>query len=174
MLNRVMPGWGSDIPAPELDDLIGAEILDIGFVPGWEDEGGFAIDYKKEDNSQRIVFGFTELGMWIAQHRPLSEDVTLCENLEDLIDKILEGKTKKDWYAITGDLRSSDDPLRLRIGFEYRKTGKIFRIALPELNKVIMKKSQEDTKELTDVDGRLSWLIDQIAERFGLYDEQTN
>lgn len=47
-----------------LDELIGAEIVDIGFHP-LEKEGGLTICFKKDGIIKTIVFGYTELGTWI-------------------------------------------------------------------------------------------------------------
>ena len=52
----------------ELDLLVGAQIVNIGFLPS-EKEGGLTIDYKHEDGVvKRIVLGYTELGTWVQWH----------------------------------------------------------------------------------------------------------
>ena len=44
--------------------LVGVKILDVGFVPDSDIEGGLAIDFEKNGEKQRIVFAFNELGIW--------------------------------------------------------------------------------------------------------------
>ena len=46
------------------NEMIGSEIVNIGHSPGSQ-EGGLAIDYKKDGKVKRVVFGYTELGIWI-------------------------------------------------------------------------------------------------------------
>ncbi len=45
-------------------DLIGATIDNVGMSP-YEGEGGYTIDYTKNCVKKRIVFGYTELGIWV-------------------------------------------------------------------------------------------------------------
>lgn len=47
-----------------LDNLIGGQVVDIGFMP-WTQEGGMAIDYVKDGKTMRMIFGYTELGLWV-------------------------------------------------------------------------------------------------------------
>lgn len=54
----------------DLDFLIGKTICDIGFFRGVE--GGLAIDYKENNKENRVILGFTELGMWIQHNGPKS------------------------------------------------------------------------------------------------------
>ena len=55
---------------PELEQLKGATIFNIGFVEKDQKklEGGLAIDYYDFGEIKRIILGFTELGMWIEWH----------------------------------------------------------------------------------------------------------
>jgi len=48
-----------------LKDIIGSEIIRVGFHPS-ESEGGLTIDYKKNGVIHRIILGYTELGEWIS------------------------------------------------------------------------------------------------------------
>lgn len=53
---------------PELGELMGARIVNIGFLPS-ETEGGLTIDYTHDEcEIKRIVLGYTELGTWIQWH----------------------------------------------------------------------------------------------------------
>jgi hypothetical protein len=49
----------------DLSFLEGALITKIGFHKK-ANEGGLAIEYKKNGNSKIAVLGFTELGMWVS------------------------------------------------------------------------------------------------------------
>ena len=55
---------GPPMEITELRNLKGAKIVGIGFHPA-ADEGGLAIDYEKNGRTRRIVFGYTELGLWV-------------------------------------------------------------------------------------------------------------
>lgn len=58
----------------ELAQLVGATIMRIGTTsPGLVEGGELLMDYAdKNGNAHRIVFGFTERGMWIEQEQLLS------------------------------------------------------------------------------------------------------
>jgi hypothetical protein len=45
-------------------EMIGSEIVNIGHSPG-SSEGGLAIDYRIDGTIKRVVFGYTDLGIWI-------------------------------------------------------------------------------------------------------------
>jgi hypothetical protein len=66
LADRLDPEHGDPIP----DDLIGAKIVAIGCMapPEAVEGGGLAIDYRKpgSETTQRVVFEFNELGMWVA------------------------------------------------------------------------------------------------------------
>ena len=70
---KIIPGLPpADIeePDPIIQELVGSTIVafgDISDFPGRNIEGGLAIDYIKpcESVPRRVVFGFTELGMWV-------------------------------------------------------------------------------------------------------------
>ena len=66
LADRLHPERGDPIP----NDLIGAKIVAIGCLasPDAVEGGGLAIDYRKPGSEKvnRIVFGFNELGMWVA------------------------------------------------------------------------------------------------------------
>lgn len=47
-----------------LNDLIGCEIIDTGFI-GEIREGGLTIDYIKEGQKKRLVLGYNDLGEWV-------------------------------------------------------------------------------------------------------------
>ena len=57
-------------PCPELEELVGARILDVGFHPR-SNEGGFTIYYEKDGKKKALVLGFTELGSWLEYHGDL-------------------------------------------------------------------------------------------------------
>jgi hypothetical protein len=50
-------------------DLIGSEVIAFGTLPNANaiEGGGLVIDYRPagEQETRRVVFGFTELGMWL-------------------------------------------------------------------------------------------------------------
>ena len=48
----------------QLDLLIGGKITDVGFHPTAK-EGGLTIDFERNGKPMRIVFGYTELGLWV-------------------------------------------------------------------------------------------------------------
>lgn len=63
---RMLPAYiGERDPIP--DGLIGARIVDFGSVPYRDPDGGLVIDYQRRGESiiRRVVFGFTEIGMWV-------------------------------------------------------------------------------------------------------------
>jgi len=63
--------WGDDVP----QDLIGATILRFGapISDGDFEGGGLVIDYMTtEGEKKRVVFEFTEIGMWVSQYLKLS------------------------------------------------------------------------------------------------------
>jgi hypothetical protein len=47
-----------------LDELVGGKVVGVGFHPSAK-EGGMAIDFEKGGKPMRIVFGYTELGLWV-------------------------------------------------------------------------------------------------------------
>ncbi len=49
-----------------MDDLIGANIINIGFVNNIE--GGLTFDYIKDGDRKRLVLGYNDLGEWIQWH----------------------------------------------------------------------------------------------------------
>ena len=53
------------------DKMHGGRIINIGFHP--DIEGGLTIDYEKDNEIHRIIFGYTELGTWVEDHKPLQE-----------------------------------------------------------------------------------------------------
>jgi hypothetical protein len=55
----------------DFSDLIGSTILDVGFHSECT-EGGLTIDYLKEGNKKRVVFGYNELGLWKEWEGPLN------------------------------------------------------------------------------------------------------
>lgn len=63
-IRKASNGLYGHSPLPELDDLMGASVLDVGFHPSCQ-EGGLTIDYRKDGKDRRIVIGYTELGTWV-------------------------------------------------------------------------------------------------------------
>lgn len=47
-----------------LDAIVGGTIVDIGFHPAVR-EGGMTIEYVKDGVRKRMVFGYTDLGLWV-------------------------------------------------------------------------------------------------------------
>lgn len=62
-LCKTKRGISGDCRPKHFDDIIGGTVSDIGFVI--TDEGGMAIDFTKNGRKRRIVFGYTELGIWV-------------------------------------------------------------------------------------------------------------
>jgi hypothetical protein len=60
--------FGEDRGDPIPETLLGATVVNIGTLYGAGTEGGgLVIDYRKpkSDKVDRLIFGFTELGMWV-------------------------------------------------------------------------------------------------------------
>ncbi len=49
----------------QLKDMVDSKIVDVGFHPMQDREGGLTFDYEKDGVVKRIVIAYTELGMWI-------------------------------------------------------------------------------------------------------------
>ena len=61
--------------------LVGSTIKMAGYVP-LHSEGGFAIDYCKNDNGikeMRVVFGYNDLGFWVQWHGEINTINKKCE-----------------------------------------------------------------------------------------------
>lgn len=56
---------------PIPSELIGATILAFGTTEENIEGGGLAIDYRINNETRRVVFGFTECGMWV-EHAPIA------------------------------------------------------------------------------------------------------
>lgn len=56
---------GSDYEVEGFSGLVGGKITAVGFH-GSQPEGGMAIDYEKDGKRMRTVFGYTDLGLWVA------------------------------------------------------------------------------------------------------------
>lgn len=69
-LKNYFPSIAGPQTLPELDSLVGATVLDVGFHP-LMDEGGLTIDYSKDGEIRRIVLGYTELGLWVEYDGPM-------------------------------------------------------------------------------------------------------
>jgi hypothetical protein len=67
------PGKSPQNEIVQIEDTIGSTIVDIGMVPNYKKEGGLAIDYAKDGVIKRIIFGFTELGIWVDKVEILKE-----------------------------------------------------------------------------------------------------
>jgi hypothetical protein len=52
---------------PDVSCLIGVTITGTGYAPK-QSEGGFTIDYRKNEKEMRIIFGYNDLGFWIQWH----------------------------------------------------------------------------------------------------------
>ena len=100
----------------ELNDLIDAKIIDIGMDQSDIcTEGGFAIDYKnKKGETKRIIFGFTELGIWVETvlkinkiNNDTSECIFIANSLNDFIWNLFEDWSKvelfNDYDIVRGD-----------------------------------------------------------------------
>lgn len=72
---KISPSFGHDKDfCPKIrNELIGANILNVGFVKGTE--GGIAFDYIKngETKKKRICVGYNELGEWIEFIKEINE-----------------------------------------------------------------------------------------------------
>ena len=51
-----------------LEEMIGATILDNGFVEEYR-EGGMGFEYEKDGVKKRVIFGYNELGEWVVEHK---------------------------------------------------------------------------------------------------------
>jgi hypothetical protein len=70
-----------------LKDIIGSEILGVGFHPS-QQEGGLTIDYKKNGIKHRVILGYTELGEWISwQGELVDKERTTLRNKLIAFDK---------------------------------------------------------------------------------------
>ena len=56
---------GSSHEVAGLKEIVGGNIVGVGFHPE-QGEGGMTIDYDKDGKEMRVVFGYTELGLWVA------------------------------------------------------------------------------------------------------------
>ena len=54
----------SDEVSVALEQMIGATILDAGFIETCH-EGGLALDFVKDGRKMRLVLGYNDLGEWI-------------------------------------------------------------------------------------------------------------
>jgi hypothetical protein len=76
VLPKLPSVYGRDPRDPKTNDMpsamVGATIMAIGAIEGVinVEGGGLVIDYLPvgSKNLQRVVFGFTEMGMWIEYH----------------------------------------------------------------------------------------------------------
>lgn len=87
-LSKEIGGVGHPRVTLDFSYLTGAIIEDVGFHPE-SPEGGFTIDYEKNGEKRRVVFGFNELGLWKewngVRGNPSAEDL-LKQKLRKIID----------------------------------------------------------------------------------------
>lgn len=76
-LRKVTTGLCGDRPCPEMQEMMNSVILDIGFpdkLKKDQQEGGLTIVYQKDNKIKRIVFGYTELGIWVYENKEIQKD----------------------------------------------------------------------------------------------------
>mgnify|MGYP001578101094 CR=1 FL=1 len=64
-LQKYFSSLGTREETDIFDRLVGSQIINAGFHPNY-DEGGLTIDYIKNGKQHRVIFGYNELGTWIA------------------------------------------------------------------------------------------------------------
>jgi len=89
------------------DDLVqleGKRITKVGFLPK-VDDGGLSIDYVDGEVKRRIVFGYTELGVWIYWHGVVGEP-----NFEDLLKERIGKFMDSDDYCVCEGVKLVQQP----------------------------------------------------------------
>lgn len=101
-LTKQIGGVGCPVETVDFSYLQGAKILDAGFHPKCP-EGGFTIDYEKEGEKKRVVYGYNELGLWKEWNGSLGDP----DELSLLLDKIDTVVNSDEWCVV--DIK--DDPM---------------------------------------------------------------
>jgi hypothetical protein len=103
------------VPRNLFESMIGATIVDVGKLPGVR-EGGFTVDYLRPGQQQveRVVLGYTDLGEWIEWNGPVPEKQPPGSDLENHI--LTMGSQDQD--ALHGTPRGlADSPMERSLGF---------------------------------------------------------
>lgn len=127
-LSKETGGVGSNVETMDFSDLIGSTIKDIGFHPQAR-EKNFTLDYVKNGEDRRVVFGFNELGLWRiweGSRNPTPQNL--------LMDRIAEFVRSDGWFTVN---KLVSNPLKKEF-------------LLQDGKKVLFKLSLQDVKNLPD------------------------
>jgi len=117
-------GVGGPVEEIDFSDLIGATINQMGFHPEVR-EGGLTIDYTKDDQKKRVIFGFNDLGLWKEW-----EGIQEPSVHNKLLFKISELMASGVWDSIE---RIQDDPLNRCYRFFSDGDDEVLKLSVSEI-----------------------------------------
>jgi len=133
----------------DFSNLIGAEIIQVGFHPLVR-EGGLTIEYLKGGQKHRLVLGYNDLGLW--KEWEGAEKPSIKDNLMLQIKGLLESGAWDEIQWI------EDDPLSRCYRFMSYDGEEVLKLdisqlkELPEtMRKPFTKKYKDKSQRLTDI-----------------------